>query len=383
MTSSSSIKALRFIRPKHVNSRAKKYHWKIRRPTVLIMDTPPAASTCSTRAESDSSVDSSCTSNLGKRPRVDAKARDECSSLITSKLPCHEDIRQKAAMSPHLKKPFDECAQRRPLALESESQDADDANTHRALRSMLAPELEPRYAPRVGDRHRFGGSIIFMVLRAYQIETSSNAFGLATNLLHRALALPKFRDQAALDPALPLACCSLGIKWECAAPARCEDLCRLVEKMGIVLPDQALVKMELSLVEALNWSIDAVTPSHLLANIQLLSHPPIPNLETSVEFMLRVYYTYSAAHAVHLPSTVVRAIFAAVAGISPPAPAAVAEPSDHADYRRILALLLRYTKGQCTSASLGMPADAEQALRHEWLAWIPEGLAPLGRAQPL
>jgi len=178
------------------------------------METPPAASTCSTRAGGENSVDSSCTSNLGKRPRVDAKARDECSSPISSKLLCNENLLQKTATSPHLKKPVDdECpaAQRRPLALESESQDADDANTRRVLRSMKAPELEPLCALRVGDRHRFGASIIFMVLRAYHIETISNAFGLAINLLHRALALPKFRDQAALAPALPLACGSLGI----------------------------------------------------------------------------------------------------------------------------------------------------------------------------
>ena len=309
-------------------------------------------------------------------------------TLQNSKLLCHGDLRQKTASSPHVKKSIDdECpaAQRRPLALESKSPGANDANTRRVLRTMVASELEPRCGPLVGDRHRFGASIIFMVLKAYQIETSSHAFGLATNLLHRALAIPKFRDQAALDPALPLACCSLGIKWECAAPANNKDLCRLAGKMGIVLEDQALVQMELSLVEALNWSIDAVTPSHLLANILLLSHPPMPNLQTSVEFMLKIYYTYAAPHAVHLPSTVVRAIFAAVAGISLPPPAA-AEPSDHADYRRILALLLRYTKGQYTSpfsASRGMPASDEQALRHEWLAWLPEGLAPLGWAQPL
>jgi len=197
------------------------------------METPPAASTCSTRAASDSSVDSSCASNLGKRPRADAKASDECSPPVTSKLRCQEDLRQKAAASPHLKEPVDdECAQRR----QSESHDADDANTRRVLRAMLAPELELRLAPRVGDRHRFGASIIFMVLKAYQIETSSNAFGLAIDLLHRALALPKFHDQAALDPALPLACCSLGIKWECAAPANIKDLCRLaflVIRVGI------------------------------------------------------------------------------------------------------------------------------------------------------
>jgi hypothetical protein len=243
---------------------------------------------------------------------------------------------------------------------------------------MMESELEERCDSRVGDRHRFGASIIFMVLRAYQIETSSHAFGLAINLLHRVLALPKFRDQAALDPAIPLACCSLGIKWECAAPANIKDLCRLAEKMGIALEDKAVVQMELSLVEALDWSIDAVTPSHLLANIQLLSHPPMPNLQTSVEFFIKVYYTYVASHAAHLPSTVVRAILAAVAGISPPPPAA-AEPSDHADYRRVLALLLRYTKGQYTSplsASRAMTVDAEQTLRREWLAWLPEGLAP-------
>jgi len=348
------------------------------------METPPAASTCPERAGSDSSVDSSCTSNLGKRPRDDANASGGC-WLPNSKLLRHEDLRQKTASSPHLKEPVhDECsaAQRRPLALKS---NADDADTRRVLHTMMAPEFEPRCASLIGDRHRFGASIIFMVLKAYQIETSSHAFGLATNLLHRALALPKFRDQAALDTALPLACCSLGIKWECAAPANIKDLCRLAEKMGIVLEGQALVLMELSLVEALNWSIDAVTPSHLLANIQLLSHPPIPNLQTSIEFMLKAYYRYVAPFAVHLPSTVVRAIFAAVAGISPPPPAA-AEPSDHADYRRILALLLQYTKGHYTSprsACRTMPASDEQALRHEWLAWLPEGLAPVGRAQPL
>jgi hypothetical protein len=327
------------------------------------METPPAASTVSTR---DSSVDSTCTTNLGKRLRDDAS-------------------------SPHLKKAVDdECpaAQRRPLALESNSHEADDANTRRVLRSMMASELEQSCAPLVGDRHRFGASIIYMVLRAYQIETSSHAFGLAVNLLHRALALPKFRDQAALDPALPLACCSLGIKWECAAPANNKDLCRLAQKMGIVLEDKALVQMELSLVEALNWSIDAVTPSHLLANVQLLSRPPMPNLElkSAVEFFLQAYYSYVAPRAVHLPSTVVRAIFAAVAGITPPPPAAATEPSDHADYRCILALLLEHTKGQYTSplaASRASRQADEQARRREWLAWLPEGLAPFGMAQPL
>ena len=115
--------------------------------------------------------------------------------------------------------------------------------------------------------------------------------------------------------------------------------------------------------------------------------------------MLKVYHTYVAAHAVHLPSTVVRAIFAAVAGISPPPLAAPAESSFHEDYHFVLTLLLRCTTGQYTSplsaesqwlqrhpeagSCRGMPADAEQALRHEWLAWLTEGLAPLGRAQPL
>jgi len=354
------------------------------------METPPAASTCPERAGSDSSVDSSCTSNLGKRPRDDAEASGG-RTLPNSKLLCHGDLRQKTASSPHVKKPVDdECpaAQRRPLALESESHDADDANTRRVLRSMMAPELEPRCAPLVGDRHRFGASIIYMVLKAYQIETSSHAFGLAIDLLHRALALPKFRDQAALDPALPLACCSLGIKWECAAPANLKDLCRLAKKMGIALEDQALVQMELSLVEALNWSLDAVTPSHLLANIQLLSHPPMPTLELKnvVDFFLKAYYKCVAPHAVHRPSTVVRAIFAAVAGIPPPPPATAAEPSDHADFRCILVLLLQHAKGQYASPLSAMPASRqtdEQALRHAWLAWLPEELAPLGMAQPL
>ena len=347
------------------------------------METPPAASTCTTRAGSDSSVDSTCISILGKRPADDAKTDSP----------------------PYLKKTVDDerrAAQRRSLAPESETHEfphnVDDANTRRVLRTMMAQENEQHCAHRrvssaalIGDRHQFGASIIFMVLRAYQIELSSRAFGLAMNLLHRALALPKFHDQVALDPALPLACCSLGIKWECAAPANTKDLCRLAEKMGIALEDQALVQMELSLVEALNWRIDAVTPSHLLANIQLLSNPPLPFSEvgtfaSAIDFFLKIYYTYVAPHAVHLPSTVVRAILSAVAGNPPPPPPVAVEPSDHADYRRILAILLQHAKGRCTSplsASRAMPASDEQALRHEWLGWLPEGLAPLGRAQPL
>ena len=84
----------------------------------------------------------------------------------------------------------------------------------------------------------------------------------------------------------------------------------------------------------------------------------------------------------HLPSTVARAIFAAAAGIPPPPHAAAAEPFDHA-YGCILAPLLENTKGQYTSplsASCAIPASRQA---DEWLAWLPEGLAPLGMAQPL
>jgi len=307
-------------------------------------------------------------------------------ALPNSRLFCHEDLCQRDAASPHVAKPIDdEClaVQRR---LKSECHDDDDTNTRRVLRSMMAQEHELRCGPLVGDLHRFGASIVVMVLNEYRIKIISHTFGSAINLLHRALALPRFRDQAGLDPALPLACCSLGIKWECAAPTVPKDMCRIAGKMGMVVADQALVQMELSLVEALNWSIDAVTPSHLLANILLLSHPPMPHLQTSAEFMLKVYYTYVAPHAMHLPSTVVRSMLAAVAGIAPPPPVDTAEPSDHADYRRILALLLQHTEGRNIaplSASRGMHAMEKQALRHEWLAWLPEGLRPLGGAQLL
>ncbi|KAJ1468846.1 hypothetical protein T484DRAFT_2225110, partial [Baffinella frigidus] len=218
-----------------------------------------------------------------------------------------------------------------------------------------------------------------------------HAFGLSISLLHRALSLPKFRDQASLDPALPLACCSLGLKWELGSPAKISDLCRLAtEKMGFVLQDQALVQMELSLVEALSWGIDAVTPSHIFANLLALSHPPLPNLRNTVDFFLQVYYMYIAPHAAHRPSTVVQAIFAAVAGLSLPPPAATtAEDSDSADYHLILALLLQYTKGDYTSpldpshAFNAAEEKALHALRREWLAWLPAGLAPLRGAKPL
>jgi hypothetical protein len=126
------------------------------------MQTPPPASTiCSTRAGSGSSVDSTCTSNLGKRHRVDALA-----SSPPSKLFCHEDLRQ-TAPPPHRKKPADdECpeARTRPLAIESGSQDADDANTRSVLRTMMTQEREQRAALLVvGDRLRWGSSIIYMV----------------------------------------------------------------------------------------------------------------------------------------------------------------------------------------------------------------------------
>jgi hypothetical protein len=131
-----------------------------------LKDRPGAASTCSTRAGSDSSVDSTCTSNLGKRHRVDAPTSGGCSSP-TSKLFCHEDLREKTAPPPHRKKPAaEECpeARTRQLALESGSQDADDANTRSVLRTMMTQEREQRAALLVvGDRLRMGSSIIYMV----------------------------------------------------------------------------------------------------------------------------------------------------------------------------------------------------------------------------
>ncbi|KAJ1464649.1 hypothetical protein T484DRAFT_3134244, partial [Baffinella frigidus] len=331
------------------------------------METPPAAST-TCPSSCVTSVDSTCcTRNAGKRPRADATASSGCSGSSPScKLVCHEDLRQKIASPPHLTKPVDdECpAQRRgrcPPAYGSCT--AEDANTRSVLRTMMAQELEQRCAPLVGDRLRWGSSIIYMVSKAYHLETSSHAFGLAISLLHRALSLPTFRDQAALDPALPLACCSLGIKWECGAGPKISHVCDFVaESMGIVIQDQALVQMELSLVEALKWSIDAVTPSLLLTNLLALSRPTsMPNLRNVVNFFLKVYYMYIAPHAAHRPSTVVQAIFAAVAGLSPTRPhspaAAASDPeppvdSERADYHLILSLLVEHTKADYTSPLL-------------------------------
>jgi hypothetical protein len=168
------------------------------------------------------------------------------------------------------------------------------------------------------------------------------------------------------------------------------DLCRLAtEKMGFVLQVQALLQMELSLVEALSWGIDAVTPSHFIANLLALSHPPLPNLRRTVDFCLQIYYMYIAPHAAHRPSTVVQAIFAAVVGLSPETGPSHPEESDSADYHLILALLLQYTKGEYTSPldpSHAMDSAEEkalQALRRKWLAWLPASLAPLGGAKPL
>ncbi|KAJ1466195.1 hypothetical protein T484DRAFT_1862356, partial [Baffinella frigidus] len=159
----------------------------------------------------------------------------------------------------------------------------------------------------------------------------------------------------ARDAALPLACFNLALKQEgdgmdCALVS---VLCGFAKEKGMTADCEKLVKTEWALTQALQWRINAITPSHILSELALLCPHPVlwDSLRGDVYAMLETYLARVSASASHRPSTVVQALFAVVIRMwatSPPSPIPPPTPEDaaaHPDYWRIVALLSAPSEG--------------------------------------